>query len=190
MDTPNEASFTLNDIKKYLDFRESVPQINYLLIQLFIFVYHFSKEENIQKIVKELNLLKKFEFEPEIDYDEDKRYLVLKLEKEAKESIRVKVYDPSKIDVKKSKKLFKTLTKSQKHCFIFLICCIQSKKTPIIQGATASGKSYLTKIFADLLGQEINLYQMNSNSGLSILTGQDLIKEDFDEKELIKIRKA
>ena len=46
-ETTNESPFTLNDIKKYIDFRESVPQINKLLIQLFIFVYHFSQEEYI-----------------------------------------------------------------------------------------------------------------------------------------------
>jgi phage/plasmid-associated DNA primase len=84
--------------------------------------------------------------------------LYIKLEKDAKESIRVKVKNPQKIDIKKCKKLFNTLTKSQKHCFIFLVCCIISKKIPIIQGATASGKSYLVNIFSTLLGQEANLY--------------------------------
>ena len=162
MEASNEAPFTLNDIKKYIDFRESVPQINHLLIQLFIFVYHFSQEEYINKISETLNLLKNIEFLPIIDYDEDKEYLVIKLEKEAKESIRVKVKNPKKIKPKKCKKLFDTLTKSQKHCFIFLICCIISKKTPIIQGATASGKSYLISTLATLLGQDTNLYQMRN----------------------------
>ena len=86
--------------------------------------------------------------------------------------------------------MFDTLTKSQKHCFIFLICCIISKKTPIIQGPTASGKSYLVSVFATLLGQETNLYQMNSNTGLSILTGQEVIKGNFDEEEKSKICEA
>jgi len=156
----------------------------------FIFAYHFSQEENINKIIDKLNLLKNIQFLPVIDYDEDKQNLVIKLEKEAKESIRVKVNDPSKINIKKCKKLFNTLTKSQKHCFIFLICCIKSKKTPIIQGVTASGKSYLINVFATLLGQKTNLYQMNSNTGMSILTGQEIIKDDFDEDEIEKISKA
>ena len=38
LDTTNESPFTLNDIRKYIDFRESVPQVNSSLIQLFIFV--------------------------------------------------------------------------------------------------------------------------------------------------------
>ena len=52
-----------------------------------------------------------------------------------------------------------------------------------MQGPTASGKSYLLNVFSILLGQDSNLYQMNSNIGISIFTGQEIIKEDFDEKE-------
>ena len=190
LETTNESPFTLNDIKKYIDLRESVPQVNSLLIQLFLFVYHFNQEENIKKISEKLNLLRNIEFIPIIDYDEDKKILDIKLEKEAKESIRIKVKNPEKIKIKKCKQLFNTLTKSQKHCFIFLICCIKSKKTPIIQGPTASGKSYLLRIFSTLLGQETNLYQMNSNTGMSILTGQEIIKEEFDDDEKTKICEA
>ena len=42
MEASNEALFILNDIKKYIDFSEYFPQINQLIIQLFIFVRHFS----------------------------------------------------------------------------------------------------------------------------------------------------
>ena len=41
-----------------------------------------------------------------------------------------------------------------------------------------------------LLGQDTNLYQLNSNAGISIVTGQDIIKEDFDECEKEKICEA
>ena len=61
------------------------------------------------------------------------------------------------------------------------------KKNPIIQGETAFGKSYLINICTTLLGQETNLYQMNSNTEMSILTGQIFIKSDFDENELLQI---
>ena len=150
-------------------------------------IFHKKK---VNKITEKLDLLKDIQFLPVIDYDEDKEHLVIKLEKEAKEAIRVKVNDPTKIKIKKCKKLFNTLTKSQKHCFIFLVCCIISKKTPILQGPTASGKSYLINAFATILGQETNLYQMNSNTGMSILTGQEIIKGDFDDNEKEKICEA
>ena len=126
LETTNELPFTLNDIKNYIDFRECVPQIKISLIQLFIFVYHFSQEENINKISERLDLLRNIDFLPTIDYDEDKEYMYIKLERDEKEYIRVKVNNPEKIEIKKCKKLFDTLTKSQKHCFIFLICCIIS----------------------------------------------------------------
>jgi len=59
------------------------------------------------------DLLKNIEFLLTIEYVEDKKNIVIKLEKEEKESIRVKVYNPDKIKIKKNKKLFNSLTKSQ-----------------------------------------------------------------------------
>ena len=126
LDATNESPFTLNDIRKYIDLRESVPQVNSPIIQLFIFVYHFTQEEYIKKISEKLDLLKNIEFLPIIDYDEDKENLFIKLDKEVKESIRVKINNPKMIKINTCKKLFDTLTKSQKHCFIFLICCIRA----------------------------------------------------------------
>jgi len=79
-------------ILKNIDFRESIPQINNLLIQLFIFIYHFSQVENINKISEKLDLLKNIEFLLSIKYEEDKKNLVIKLEKEAKEFIRLIVF--------------------------------------------------------------------------------------------------
>ena len=62
--------------------------------------------------------MKNIQFLPIIDYDEDKKHLVIKLEKESKELIRLKVNVPSKIKIKKCKQSFNTLIKSQKHCFM------------------------------------------------------------------------
>ena len=99
LETTNELPFTLNDIKNYIDFRKSVPQIKISLIQLFIFVYHFSQEENMNKISERLDLLRNIDFLPTIDYDDDREYMYIKLERDAKESIRVKVNNPKKIKV-------------------------------------------------------------------------------------------
>ena len=49
----DESPFTLNDIKKYINFRKSIPEINNITTQLFIFSYHFSQKKNInQNIIK------------------------------------------------------------------------------------------------------------------------------------------
>lgn len=93
-------------------------------------------------------MIKDIGFIPSIYYDSNKKHLFVKFDKDRNQSIRVEVKDPTKFKIKKYKKLFDSLTKSQKHCFIFLVCCIISKKTPIIQGPTDSGKShkYIYKI--------------------------------------------
>ncbi len=41
-----------------------------------------------------------------------------------------------------------------------------------------------------LLGQDSNLYQINSKAGISIFTGLEIIKEDFDDKEKEEIYNA
>ncbi len=62
LETTNESPFTLNYIKNYIDFRESIPQINISLIQLFIFINHFPQEENINKISERFGLLRNIDF--------------------------------------------------------------------------------------------------------------------------------
>ena len=79
------------------------------------------------------------------------------------------------------------MTLPQKLCFLFLICCIKAKKTPIIQGETASGKSFLIKTLSEILGQNLSIYQLNSNSSISLFTGQSLIKKEFDKEEKEKL---
>ena len=156
---------------------------------LFIFVYRFDKVEIQEKIKKELNLNLTAEFDPYIDYDEDQKKLIIYLKKNKFEHIKLDTINPKKINKKENKRLFRSLTKIQKLGIIFLICCIKSEKIPLIQGETASGKSYLMKIFAQLFGQEIILYQITSNSGMSIITGQDIIKTKIDDEEKKEIKK-
>ena len=69
-------------------------------------------------------MIKDISFVPSIDYDLDKKHLFVKFDRNRNLSIRVVVKDTKKIKIKKYKKLFYLLTKSQKHYFIFLVCCI------------------------------------------------------------------
>jgi midasin (ATPase involved in ribosome maturation) len=66
------------------------------------------------------------------------------------------------------------------------LCCVKAKKTPIIQGVIASGKSFIIKLLAEILGQDLSIYQLNSNSGISLFTGQSITKEEFYKKEKAK----
>lgn len=178
-----EPTFNLIDIKKYIDFRKSVPKINQLYLMLFIFVYRFDNREIQEKMENVLNLKLTDDFNPYIDYDDNQKKLIIFLGKNKYDNIELKITNSKKINKFENKRLFSYLTKLQKLGIIFLICCIQSGRIPLIQGETASGKSYLMKILAKLFGQEMILYQITSNSVISIITGQDIIKAEIDENE-------
>ena len=68
---------------------------------LFIFAYHFHKVKivNIKKIIYKLVLQKDSKFIPIIDYYKDRLNLEIKLSKESKESILVKVKNPKIIKI-------------------------------------------------------------------------------------------
>ena len=183
----NEPKITLNEVKKYIDLRNAVPKIDKKLIKQFIFGYHFSEKENVEKIKDKLGL-STYEFNPIFDYDEDKKHARIKLLDESSEEIIIDIYHPELIDKEKGVNIFNSLTKNQKHCILFLICSILAKRTPIIQGNMGSSKSYLLKILSFLLGQKANIYQLNSNSGITLFTGQSLIQNKLSEDEISKIK--
>ena len=106
LETSNEAIFTLNEIKKYIDFRVAVPEIDKSLIMLFIFAYHFNQPINISKIIEYLDLPKQSEFIPVIDYDEDKKKVKLYISKNSKDFISVSIKNPGVI---KKKEILKYL---------------------------------------------------------------------------------
>ena len=66
-----EFPITLHEVRKYISFRKSIPQLDKTIFMTFIFNYHFSQKENIYKAQKELNL-DTFLFNPIINYDGDK----------------------------------------------------------------------------------------------------------------------
>ena len=189
-----EFPITLHEAKKYLSFRKSVPEIDKSILMTFIFFYHFNQEENIYKAKKELKLNQNFLFHSNIDYNAKEKSLTFKYNK--KNEIKIKIKNSifhqknseKEFNQKNLEKKFNSMTISEKKCFLFLLCCVKAKKIPIIQGTTASGKSFIIKLFSEILGQNISVYQLNSNSGLSIFTGQSVMKEEFDENEEKKIQ--
>ncbi len=184
-----EFPITLHEVRKYIAFRKAIPKLDKTIFMTFIFNYHFSQKENIYKAQKELKL-DTFLFNPIINYNGDKKYLTFKSAKKGKSNqIKIEIKNPDKIVTKKLINKFNSMTLTEKLCFLFLICCVIAKKTPIIQGMTASGKSFIIKLLAEVLGQDLSIYQLNANSGLSIFTGQSIMKEEFDDKEKEKLKK-
>ena len=183
-----EFPLTLHEVRKYISFRKTNPLLDKTIFMTFIFNYHFSQRENIIKAQKELKL-DNFLFSPTINYDGDKKYLTFKTSKKGKKNLlKLKIKNPDKIERKKLINKFNTMTLTEKLCFLFLICCVNANKTPIIQGVTSSGKSFIVKLFSEVLGQDLSIYQLNDNSGISIFTGQSIMKEEFDKEEKGKLK--
>ena len=184
-----EFPITLHEVRKYISFRKSIPNLDKTIFLTFIFNYHFTQKENIYRAQKELKL-DTFLFNPIINYDGSKKYLTFKSSKKGKSNqLKIEIKYPDKIKSKKLIKKFNSMTLTEKLCFLFLLCCVIARKTPIIQGITASGKSFIIKVFSEILGQDLSVYQLNSNSGLSLFTGQSVMKEEFDDNEKSKLKK-
>jgi hypothetical protein len=81
-----------------------------------------------------------------------------------------------------------SLTLSQRHCLLFLIISVLSHQFCIIQGATASGKSHLVRLFARLLGKKLITIQLNGDIGISSLTGQFLPHGELSDMDIAEIR--
>ena len=185
-----EPVFNLIDIKKYIDFRINLPKLDRIYLMLFIFVYRFENIEIQEKMKELLKLNLSSDFKPYINYEENKKKLLIFFGKNKSDFIELDTINSEKINKQINIRLFELLTFNQKLGIIFLVCCIKSGRVPLIQGETASGKSYLMKVFSQLFGQEMILYQITNNSGMSIITGQDLIKTEIEEKEKTKLKKA
>ena len=186
-----EFPITLQEVRKYISFRKSLPNLDKNIFMTFIFNYHFSQKENVIRAKKELKL-NTFLFNPIINYEggNKNKYLTFKSSKKGEGcQLKIKIRNPKKIKSKELLKKFNRMTLTEKFCFLFLLCCYVAKKTPIIQGVTASGKSFIIKLFSEILGQDLSIYQLNANSGLSLFTGQSVMKEEFDDNEKAKLKK-
>ena len=183
----DELPITLNEIRKYILFRKKIPNLNKNIIISFIFLNHFTKIESINKIRRELNL-QDYNLNVEIKYSGNNKYLNLKIN-EKNLNIKYPIVNHNNINQEENIKLFNSLTESEQYGFLFLFCCLLIRKVPIIQGETASGKSYLMNIFAKIMGEDLIVYQMNENTGLSIFTGQSIINENLNENEKNELNK-
>ena len=202
--------FTLNDLIKYQKIYEITLKKNIIdyetLIQILL-IYRFSNIDDINNITKILKYPIDRDLWPSIDYtdekddddDEDKENSISKdknkgyyirispMEKKRYLSHKLRKFDVYYMENLK-KKMF-SLTPEQRLGLIFLMISLQTNLTCIIQGPTASGKSYLIKLFCELLGEEPEIIELNNDSGISLLTGQIAPKSDLDDEDIIKIQK-
>ena len=182
--------YNLNDIIKYINFRKiSYGKIDNDIIYSIIFIYRFTEEEIIEDLKKELQI-QLFDINPTLVYDMPIGTLTYIITERNK--IQIKTYfnkpltNEEKINLKNN---FISLTSNQKICILFLILSVLTKTSCIIQGETASGKSHIIRTFAQLVGKNLNIYQLNYESNTFILTGQSILNTRITKDESEELNK-
>ena len=186
----NNNSLSLNDINKFISFRENTySKLDISIISQFIFVYRHTDNEKIQEIINKLQF-KAFNFIPTFSYIGDETFRIEIEETEEKKN-EENISKPLDFSLKKNRainkeeimKKFNTLTLPQKHCLLFLSCSILTKCSIILQGNTNSGKTHLIRLFADMFGKELYIYQMNKDINSTMFFGQSMIRKLTPEEE-------
>ncbi|KAK8854130.1 hypothetical protein M9Y10_016684 [Tritrichomonas musculus] len=176
------SAVTLYDINKYILFRKVTKgYFHEDLISQMLFGYRFLQQETINQVLEKLGLLKMV-CQPNFIFNIDRKELYVKESDEQKEGLTLPIHTkPNNSEIIYQE--LRTLTIEQQQCLLFLTCAVLSKRVCIIQGSTASGKSHIIRLFANMLGQKISVYQMNSDSDMSILTGQSVLRNEITEKD-------
>ncbi|KAK8886006.1 hypothetical protein M9Y10_041465 [Tritrichomonas musculus] len=176
--------YTLNDIKKYKLFTEGpLKDLESFVVENMILLYKYSEKEDIDDALKLLKI-DIAELWPKF-YIENNQFCASLTSKKAK-TLSI---DIDKDSIEESKYLYQiinSLTLLQRNCLLFLMCSVLSRQAAIISGPTASGKSYIVRYFAQLLGKKMITIQVNNDTGISTLTGQfapssSLSSDDIDE---------
>ena len=192
----NDNPLSLNDINKFLSFRDKTySKLDINIISQFIFVYRHTDNDKIQEIINKLQF-KAFNFIPKFSYIKDEIFRIVIEENEINDKktsdfLELKIKKCKKIEVEDIYRRIETLTNPQKHCLLFLSCSILSNSSIILQGNTNSGKSHLINLFADMLGKQLYVYQMNKDISTTMFFGQSMIRElsRDDNKEISELCK-
>lgn len=183
-----DTIFTLNDIEKYLKLRELTANFFHeTTISQMIFAYKFSSEQLIQRILNDL-VLDNLKFAPIFEYDVPLKHLLVRISNESTNALSLELKSSPK-DTSILHKI-NSLTLAQKHCLIFLICSILAKRTCVVQGDTASGKSHVVRLLADIAGAKLNVFQLNSDTNTSIFSRRSILTNTLSQADIGKFKKA
>ena len=185
LEEQNEKLLTYNDITKYIILRKAVKnKLDDKIISQFIFAYSLSDQKKLEKILEILSL-NEAKFNPSFNHNIEKQELCIKLAKAAKDALILPVFKKfSAEEIEEIRSLLDSLTKPQKQCILCLAATFLAGRTSLIQGGTASGKTLIIRVFSKLMGKKLNIYQMNSETGVNIITGQPEISENLDDNEI------
>ena len=193
--------FNLNDFAKFKKISNinsigSQSIINYESLLQILLINRFTNLEDLKTISSKLGYLLSQDLWPIIQFttdeiEKDSHYIKIYPIESKKDKFfihKLSNYDVNKIEDLK-KKVF-TLTPEQRLGLIFLMISLKADIPCIIQGPTASGKSYLVKLFCELLGEDPETIILNNDSGINLLTGQIAPKNDIEYKSIIEIKEA
>ena len=187
--------FSLNDFTKFIKFREQTKDIfDYDIILTMLLIHKFQFKKDINKLISELNYSIE-DFWPIFDYDnqeinknEYKKYFYISpygskkmLQKEIKSEINSQ-------SLSQIIKQIKSLTLIQRLGLIFLLLSVNANIPVVIQGDTGSGKSHLIRLFAKLCGENLEVIELNNDSGIQILSGQIIPKTKLTNEEITSLQ--
>ena len=184
----NISYFSLNDITKYILFRKYTKnKLDKSIILQIIFAYRFIQNDFIKEIMNDLGFLT-MKINPIIKIKNN--YLSINFKNsDKKNEIKLQFFDKLAINEIEISKKINTLNLKQKQCLLFLVLSVLCKRACIIQGDTSSGKTHLVRLFAEMLGQKLVVYQINKDTGLSIFTGQSTLLSDLEREEISMVVK-
>ena len=179
----NISYFSLNDIEKYILFRRFTKDfLDKSIILQMIFAYRFIQNEFILEIMNDLGF-KSLKINPDFRIQKDQLSISFK-NQDSKKEIIFRNYDHNTINEDEIEKKINTLNMRQKQCLLFISLSIKCKRACVIQGDTASGKSHLVRLLAEMLGQKLIVYQINKETGLSLFSGQSTLSSHLDNEEI------
>lgn len=82
------------------------------------------------------------------------------------------------------------LTKSEKQLFEFLILNTDEYTPLIVQGPTASGKTFSIQLFAKILGKNLKVLQMNQEINSSFIVGSYNPSKNLSSSDIFELRNA
>ena len=82
------------------------------------------------------------------------------------------------------------LTKSEKQLFEFLILNTNEYTPILVQGPTASGKTFSIQLFASILGKKLKVLQMNQEIDSSFIAGTYSPSKDLSSNDILELQSA
>ena len=178
----------LNDLYKFYQFRKiTFNIIDYESIFKLLFVQKFTGVIDLKLISKEL----KYNYYdsiwpdlwPKFDYvDNDEEYIYNFIIEPFIGKGKKLTYELSDGYDTENLKYLISLSQDQRISIIFLLLSIKSGLPCILQGPSYSGKTYLIKLFAKILGKKLKIIQLNNDSGITLLTGQKSPQCELNKK--------